>query len=428
MTTGTLARGRAAWTSAREDPLLRSSTFLFLTSVVTAVLGFAFWAIAARLYSAADIGAASALLSAISLLSYLSLVGLNNLVIVRSADLRRSTLFATALAVVGVLGITGAVLYLLAVRWVSPPLGAVLASPLMVAFFALASWGAAVNVLTDSVFVARNAAHLNLWLNAFLQGAVRLSCLVGVAALGATGLVLSTGLAVAVTGVASLAVIRRSFGIPIRARPRRADVEGALPFVAGTYVSSLLYLVPQIVVPLVLVHEAGREANAYYFIAFQIGYLLYASADAVGQSVFAQAAGATGRGALLRRSALVLGSVTLLGIAVSELLAEPLLRLFGAGYVEHSLGPLRALLAAGAVVALNVWSSFVLRVLGRIRLLVLANVAHAGVTIVLTACWAQRGPLWVALAWTLGNLSAALVACPALVRRGRRPPVPQEEP
>jgi O-antigen/teichoic acid export membrane protein len=297
----------------------------------------------------------------------------------------------------------------------------------MIVFFALAAWGAAVNVLTDSVFLARNASQYNLWLNSCLQGAVRLTCVVLAAGLGAAGLVLSTGLAVTITGITSVAVIGRVLRIPVWCPPRRGILAGALPFLAGTYVSSLLYLVPLIVVPLLLIRQAGAAGNAHYFVAFQIAMLLYASSDAVGQSVFAQASGAGPLRPVLVKSALTLGAVTVAGLAAGELLAAPVLALFGGDYVQHSLSVLRALLLASVPVALNVWSSFVCRICHRLRALVLANVACLVTTVTLTCLWASRSLILVALAWALGNLAAAAVGGASLVPlmlsgAGRRAP------
>ncbi len=48
---------RAAARRAADDVVYRSSTLLLVNTALLAVLGFAFWAMAARLYSAGDVGA-----------------------------------------------------------------------------------------------------------------------------------------------------------------------------------------------------------------------------------------------------------------------------------------------------------------------------------------------------------------------------------
>ena len=46
-----------------RDPLSRSGYALVLGSAITSALGMGFWVLAARLYSAADVGTASAMIS-----------------------------------------------------------------------------------------------------------------------------------------------------------------------------------------------------------------------------------------------------------------------------------------------------------------------------------------------------------------------------
>jgi len=54
----------------------RNTVFLMLSSGTNAVLGFAFWVLAARLYKPEDVGLASAAISAMSLLALFSSLGM----------------------------------------------------------------------------------------------------------------------------------------------------------------------------------------------------------------------------------------------------------------------------------------------------------------------------------------------------------------
>ena len=60
-----------------KSPLYRNSIYISLASLTTAVAGFLFWAIAARLYPAQDVGVASAIVSALNLTFNLSMLGMN---------------------------------------------------------------------------------------------------------------------------------------------------------------------------------------------------------------------------------------------------------------------------------------------------------------------------------------------------------------
>ena len=58
-----------------NDPLFKNAYFLMLSSVSSAGFGFFFWLIAARFYSTADVGLASAIIAAMGVISMLSLLG-----------------------------------------------------------------------------------------------------------------------------------------------------------------------------------------------------------------------------------------------------------------------------------------------------------------------------------------------------------------
>ena len=58
-----------------SDPLFKNAYFLMFSSLTSAGSGFFFWLIAARFYSTADIGLASAIISTMGLISMLSLLG-----------------------------------------------------------------------------------------------------------------------------------------------------------------------------------------------------------------------------------------------------------------------------------------------------------------------------------------------------------------
>lgn len=64
-----------------QQPLIRNSFFIMASSFVAAGFGFFFWMIAARFYSQADVGIATALMSSMGLLILISRLGLDQSVI-----------------------------------------------------------------------------------------------------------------------------------------------------------------------------------------------------------------------------------------------------------------------------------------------------------------------------------------------------------
>ncbi len=85
-----------------RSPLYRNSIYISLSSLTTTLAGFIFWAVAARLYPAGDVGVASAIVSALNLTFQLSMLGMNFALIRFYPEYREgaagTALFVTAIA------------------------------------------------------------------------------------------------------------------------------------------------------------------------------------------------------------------------------------------------------------------------------------------------------------------------------------------
>ncbi|MDV3104087.1 lipopolysaccharide biosynthesis protein [Thermococcus waiotapuensis] len=85
-----------------RSPLYRNSIYISLSSLTTALAGFIFWAIAARLYPEGDVGVASAVVSALNLTFQLSMLGMGSSLIRFYPEYREkameTALFVTTIA------------------------------------------------------------------------------------------------------------------------------------------------------------------------------------------------------------------------------------------------------------------------------------------------------------------------------------------
>jgi len=96
----------------RDEPrrkagfLVRSAASLVSTSVVTSGLGFLFWSVAARLYSAAEVGESATAIAAMSLIAPFTLLGFGTALIFRLPTMTsgRAQLVSTAAVVCAAVG------------------------------------------------------------------------------------------------------------------------------------------------------------------------------------------------------------------------------------------------------------------------------------------------------------------------------------
>lgn len=403
----------------RRDPLVRNSFYLMVTTAMTAALGFVFWLVVARLYPVNEVGQATSLLSALVLLSYFSLVGMNNgLVRQLPTSSRRSEHVGTAFVVVSAVAVLVALTFAVVAGAVTPELGFITDSWLSLAVFVVLAAGAALSLLTTSVFVALRSGKYNLLVNGVLLSLAKIALPFLLVWAGPMGIVVASGLASCLAVVVSLWLIRNRLRIPLRPTVSVPIIRETIRFCIGTYLQAALNLVPLLVIPILVLERLGPAVAAAYFMAFQIATVINSISFSVGESMFAEGAHRQEPlRSLAKRSALIMAAATVPAVLGVVVLAGPALSLFGAEYVEAAQTALVVLALSSFAVAFHAWSSFLLRITAQLTAMILAEAVFAVATTVLVVLAVDGGPVWVAAAWGAGNVVAGLVAVSALVAR-----------
>jgi O-antigen/teichoic acid export membrane protein len=193
-------------------------------------------------------------------------------------------------------------------------------------------------------------------------------------------------------------------------------LRATLRYSLGNYISSCLNLVPLLVIPIVVLDRTGPAAAAAYFIAFQVATVINAISYAVGESLFAEGSHAQeSLQALMRRSARILAAVLTPAVGAVVLLAGPVLMVFGDTYAATASSTLIVLAVSAFAVAFNTWAGFLLKITGQLPAMIASEVAFGVTTTVIAVIAAPHGPMWVAVAWGVGNLAGGLVAVVALM-------------
>jgi O-antigen/teichoic acid export membrane protein len=404
-----------------QDHLLRNALYLMFNSALQAGFGFAFWIITARLFSAVDVGQASSLLSATTVIAYLSLLGLNTtfgryLPTARNRD----TLITTGLLAVGICGAAIGMLYALLTPVLAPRVDFVAKHPWMTAAFILMTAAAAINLLTDSVFVASRRAGLTALVDGGIGGVGKIIAALVLVGTGAWGLYSASAIGIVLSVVASLVLIVSALhSRPALSQPLKT-LRPWLRFSGANYVGNVLYLAPTLVVPLIVLDRLGSVSAAYYFIAFQIASALFAAAVAVEQTFLAEGSRHDVNMRDLRRRsgrtlALLCAPATIIMVATGHWL----LLVFGRQYYDHAgTGLIFMALAAGPVAIYN-WLLTLLRLSGKLGAIVLANSVFAFAICALAWIGAAHGVTGVAAAWPIGALLAVCVARIAAPRRSQ---------
>jgi O-antigen/teichoic acid export membrane protein len=390
--------------AARQDQLLGSSALVFLTTVLMAGAGAVFWVIAARLSPPEDVGLAGSLVAAGDSLALFAQLGLNiALMRILPVSSRRAADVLTSVVAVAAAGACFALGYALLLPWVSPSLADVVGSPVTVALFCVLVAATAVNVLTDSVFLAIHRVRDYLRLNGVLLGVVKCGLPFLLAGAGAFGLYGSVGGAIACCALASLWVIFRHLPGRRELRPS-PELLATRGFAAAGYVTYVLTVVPLLVFPLVVINALGSAQGGAYFISFQVVGLLHAVVLAVGNAAYAECERAAHhRHAVARKGGLLLVALAAAGCLAMQVLAPYLLQIFGTHYVESGTATLRVLAVAVVCAAFNYAGVMRLRLASNLAAMILVQLVSTVVMLVLAVGLAPHGTVWVAAAWGIGH-------------------------
>jgi O-antigen/teichoic acid export membrane protein len=179
----------------------------------------------------------------------------------------------------------------------------------------------------------------------------------------------------------------------------------------ANYVANLLSIVPTLILPIIVINHLGAAAAGYYYLAFMVINLLYSVSGSVSQSLFAEGSYAEDLlHALTRRSVTILLSIMIPAAFILAVFGPLVLEVFGKSYSAGGAGVIIILaITAPAVAAFNL-GSVLLRIRHQMYSLVFINIVYALVICGLALHWIDRGLVWVAIAWAVGNVVAAVLA------------------
>lgn len=417
-----LAEGAHRVRGLFTDPLMRNSALIMVTIALTALAGSVFWVVVARLAPAEQVGVASSMVATTEALAYFALLGLNVTVLrtMPGSD-RRASDAMTTVVLVGSFGALLAVTYAVLLPAVSPRLAETVHGPLAVTVLAVMVAGSAVNQLTDSVFLAIDRVVANLWVNGVLLAGLKVVLPFALVGAGVWGIYGATSGAVVVAAVVSVVVILKLLPDRVGFGPSQA-LRAAWRFSVAGYLANSLYLVPQLVIPVLIINAVGPRHSAVYFISFQMVMLVTAALNAVSVSMHAEASRAPEDvRRVTRHAAVAMAAVAAVGGAALALAAPWILAVFGAQYTDEGTVTLRVLAAGTLAVALNLWCAIRLRIAGDLRSMIAVQALSTASTLVLVAVLVDRGTEFVALAWGIGHLIGGVAGWCAARRTGVTP-------
>ena len=390
-----------------RESLLRNSAMLVLAAVELSVGGFLFWQLAAHLFTPAQVGRASVLISASTLIATLALLGMNSSLVrylTEWPDPARTVNSGSVL--VGVAATVGASGYAVGTAVIAPDL-ALFGGPGPIAAFVLLTAGGAISMYNDNLFVAVRRSGFVLG-RTTLVVLLRMALPLALLGAGEFGLFVAYWIAVAVPLAAYFVVMERSLALPPRLQVDLGRLREMWRYGAGYYAASTVLTVPWLLMPILVAQRLDSEQAAYFYIASLLAGVLTFVPQAVARSLFAEVNhDASDQRRLLLR---VFAGTAAVQLPLLLLLAGGgrfVLNIFGGPYVQAY--PVLVLLGvAMALGSIGTIGGMLLLMWRRLRQL--CQLAAAACATSLTGAYllADRGLVWVGWSILAGQLLLAV--------------------
>jgi O-antigen/teichoic acid export membrane protein len=364
--------------------LYRNAVYLILNNVVGQATGFFFWMAAARLYSTEAVGMASAAIAAMTLLATLSTMGLDFSLIrfLPGAGKQARDMINTCFTISGVASIALAFVFIAGLGFWSPALISIRQHPIFL-----------------SIFVISVAAST---LNAFSQQTV--------------------SLAVVISLLSITKIEAGYYPLPIVKKEMLSDMAR---FSFTNYIANLILSIPILIFPMMVVNLVGAEQNAYFYIGWALGFILFMIPSSLSISLFAE--GSHHRDKLSQEIVRSLKLVMLILIPAMILMlvvGDKLLLLFGRAYSENATNLLRILAFSALPYAVNQIYFSMKRVEMQMRIVIILSLFMAVVTLGLSWVLLPRmGITGIGIAWLVsqGMVAIGIIINFILRRNPKRP-------
>lgn len=394
--------------------LYRNAVYLMLNSAVLAATGFFFWMVSARLYPAEAVGLSSAAISALGLLALLSTLGLDYGLIrfLPNSGEKAQALMNSCFSIGTLVSLALSLIFLAGLDIWLPALSPLRQSPFFFIAFVVFAVAGTLDTFAQQSFIAQRRAGFAL-ARGLVFGLVRFIPLIALIAFHAFGIFTSWGIALFLAAAASIFLFLPRIRKGYRPFPtvRRGVVNEMIHFSVANYAANIFGAVTGFILPLMVVNLLGAEQNAYFYIGWAIGAILFMVPLATSFSLFAE--GSYNEGQLasqVKRSLKLILLILIPAIIVIFLVGDKLLLLFGEAYAQNATRLLWILALSALPLSINYIYFSMKRVKMQMRNVIGFSLLTVIVSLALSYVLLPRiGIIGVGIAWFSGQGIVALI-------------------
>lgn len=389
-----------------DDPLYKNSLYLMLTSLTSTGSGFIFWVTAAKLYDPQEVGLAVATISAIGLICLFSKFGLEiGIIRYLPKEQDKSKMINSCLTAIFFSTMTISTIYILGLNVFSPKLLFLKENVALILSFLIFTISDSLFSFENNVFVAIRNAKYSMFQS--LLATSRVIFLPLLISYSFVGIYISYGIGATLAIIFGIYLIWRSYpNYKFVLQMNNLILVKMIHFSVGNYLAIILEVIPNYLLPLLIIHILGPEMNAYFYIAWSFSAIISMIPKATSTSLFAEG--------LHFKEELRLKTIKAFKFTISLLMptiilifliGNHILSLFGVEYSKYSIEMLYLFAISGIPYTLNVIYMSIMRVRGETMHIIYGNGVLSFFFIFGTLVFTEENGLsGIGYSWLIANL------------------------
>ncbi len=389
-----------------RDPLYKNSIFIVLNSALNGSIGFLFWLITAKLYTAQEVGIATALISAISLIVLLSKMGLDISLVRFFPTGDKDKIFSTSLIITTIVAIMIGVFFIIKIKIFIPQMDETNEwwAYILILIFLISN---SINLMVGICFVAiRRSEYFSL--QSLITG-IRIIFIYFLTDIGYMGIIAAVCFSYLMTGIILLYILIK-LGINLTANLNRNFLKESFSFSMSNYVAGLFAAIPNYALPIISLNLLGGTDTAYYFISYTIASFLYTIPNAVGTAQFVEGSHGMELMKTAIRSLIAVICFIIPTIALLIILEEWILELIGADYANNCIPLLNYMIMTSIFISLNTIYLSMKRIKNDLKELIFISGLISALLVSFSYMLAKEfGLIGLGYAWLYSNLLGSIV-------------------
>lgn len=390
------------------DSLLRNSTYLMISNFSVAILGFFFWIIAARYYTPDNIGMTSVILSGVSLVAMISSVGLSKALFFylprdpENANRRiNSCLMANIL-----ISIIFSLIFILGINVWTPGLKTVLNNLENMTIFLTITVTITISGLIGAAFSAGRRSSYSM-AKEIIYHLTKIFPLFILTVFGFMGILLSFGIGLTVSTIIGFILLSKvwNYHPMITFDPIIKDM---INFSAGNYIADILYNLPRLIFPIIILNLISDRSAGYFYIAFTVAGLLYGIPQSISTSLLVESSDKERLSNNIDKAIKFNLGLLIPGVLLFIIFGKVILTIFNPIYAENSFDTMIILVLTSIPLSLvNIFNT-IRNAQNRVPSLIKMNLLITMVTIILSIFLIKIGIEGLAISFLVANTIGAI--------------------